>query len=116
MKDIVMILSAVGLGAFGQLSLKKGMLLSGPTNIGIDVIKATFTPYVSFGLVLYATAMILWLAVLSRVELSFAYPMLSLGYVFVIFASWLIFNEHVSTLRIAGILFICIGVAMMGRS
>ena len=116
MKDIVMILGAVGLGAFGQLSLKKGMLLSGPTNIGIDVIKAAFTPYVSFGLVLYATAMVLWLAVLSRVELSFAYPMLSLGYVFVIFASWLIFNEQVSTLRVAGILFICIGVAMMGRS
>jgi len=116
MRDIVMILTSVILGVIGQVSLKKGMLLSGSTNLNLDLIKVIFTPYIFLGLVLYAVAMFLWLSILSRVELSLAYPMLSLGYVFVIFASWLIFNEHVSTLRIAGILFICIGVAMMGRS
>lgn len=116
MKDIIMILSAVALGAFGQLSLKKGMLLSGSANISFNLIKVILTPYVFLGLVLYAVAMLLWLAILSRVELSYAYPMLSLGYAFVVLASWLIFNEHVSLLRFMGVFFICIGVTMIGRS
>lgn len=116
MKDIIMILSAVALGAFGQLSLKKGMLLSGSANISFNLIKVILTPYVFLGLVLYAVAMLLWLAILSRVELSYAYPMLSLGYAFVALASWLIFNEHVSLLRFMGVFFICIGVTMIGRS
>ncbi len=116
MRDIIMILSAVALGALGQLSLKKGMLLSGSTNLGFNIIKVIFTPYVFLGLVFYAVAMLLWLTILSRVELSYAYPMLSLGYAFVVLASWLIFNERVSFLRLMGVLFICIGVTLVGRS
>lgn len=116
MKDIVMILTAVALGALGQLSLKKGMLHSGSADLSFNLIKAVFTPYIFLGLTLYTVAMLLWLAILSRVELSYAYPMLSLGYVFIVLASWLIFNEHVSLLRLIGVLFICTGVAMVSRS
>jgi drug/metabolite transporter (DMT)-like permease len=60
--------------------------------------------------------MLIWLVILSRVELSYAYPMLSLSYVFIVLASWLIFNEHLSLLRLMGVLFISLGVMMVGRS
>lgn len=116
MKDIILILASVALGVMGQVSLKKGMLLSGSIGLTLSLIKVIFTPYIFLGLVLYAIAMFLWLSILSRVELSYAYPMLSLSYVFIILASWLIFNEHLSLLRLLGVVFICLGVMMVGRS
>ena len=76
MRDIVMILTSVALGVVGQVSLKKGMLLSGSADLNFNLIKVIFTPYIFLGLVLYAIAMFLWLSILSRVELSYAYPML----------------------------------------
>jgi len=116
MRDIVMILTSVALGVVGQVSLKKGMLLSGSADLNFNLIKVIFTPYIFLGLVLYAIAMFLWLSILSRVELSYAYPMLSLSYAFIILASWLIFKEHISFLRLMGVFFICLGVMMVGRS
>jgi drug/metabolite transporter (DMT)-like permease len=116
MRDIVMILASVVLGVAGQISLKKGMLLFGSAGLTLSLIKVIFTPYIFLGLVLYTIAMFLWLSILSRVELSYAYPLLSLSYVFIILASWLIFKEHISLLRLMGVFFICLGVMMVGRS
>jgi drug/metabolite transporter (DMT)-like permease len=116
MRDIVMILASVVLGIVGQVSLKKGMMLSGSTGLTLSLIKVIFTPYIFLGLVLYGVAMLLWLSILSRVELSYAYPLLSLSYAFIILASWLIFKEHISLLRLMGVLFICLGVIMVGKS
>ena len=116
MRDIVLILASVVLGIVGQVSLKKGMLLFGSASLDLSLIKVIFTPYIFLGLVLYAIAMLLWLVILSRVELSYAYPMLSLSYVFIVLAAWLIFNENLSLLRLIGVLFICLGVMMVGRS
>jgi drug/metabolite transporter (DMT)-like permease len=116
MKDLFMIFAAVALGVVGQVSLKKGMLLSGSAGLNLTLIKVIVTPYILLGLVLYSVAMLLWLSILSRVELSYAYPMLSLSYVFIVLASWLIFDEHISLLRLMGVLFICLGVTMVGRS
>jgi len=116
MRDIAMIIASVVLGLVGQISLKKGMLLSGSAGLNLSLIKVVFTPYLLLGLVFYAIAMLLWLSILSRVELSYAYPMLSLGYVFIVLASWLIFKEDISLLRLIGVLFICLGVIMVGRS
>ncbi|WAC06563.1 MAG: EamA family transporter [Thermodesulfobacteriota bacterium] len=116
MRDIFMIFAAVALGVVGQVSLKKGMLLSGSAGLNLSLIKVIFTPYIFLGLVLYGIAMFLWLSILSRVDLSYAYPMLSLSYVFIVLASWLIFNENLSFLRLMGVLCICLGVIMVGRS
>ena len=116
MKDLFMIFAAVVLGVVGQVSLKKGMLLSGSAGLTLGLLKVIFTPYIFLGLVLYAVAMLLWLSILSRVELSYAYPMLSLSYVFIVLASWLIFDENLSLLRLMGVFFICLGVIMVGRS
>lgn len=116
MRDLVMILASVVLGVVGQISLKRGMLLFGSAGLDLSLLRVIFTPYIFLGLVLYAIAMLIWLVILSRVELSYAYPMLSLSYVFIVLASWLIFNEHLSLLRLLGVLFISLGVMMVGRS
>jgi len=57
-----------------------------------------------------------WLLVLSRVQVSFAYPMLSLGYVVNAVASYYLFQEPLSPVRIAGIFVIVLGTYLITRS
>ena len=59
---------------------------------------------------------ILWVVVLSNVEVSMAYPMVSLGYVMVVIVSWLFLGESVGWLRTGGLLLIIGGVVMISRS
>jgi drug/metabolite transporter (DMT)-like permease len=54
--------------------------------------------------------------VLSRVEVSYAYPLLSVGYIVTTFAGWLFFHESIGPTRWAGIVVICIGVWLITRS
>jgi drug/metabolite transporter (DMT)-like permease len=56
------------------------------------------------------------LLVLSRVDLSFAYPFLSLAYVVATLYAYFVFHEDVSAYRIAGIGLICLGTILIARS
>jgi multidrug transporter EmrE-like cation transporter len=49
-------------------------------------------------------------------ELSFAYPLLSTGYVVVLIASWILFKEQISMIRWVGVMVICFGVFLISRS
>ncbi|MBC2425350.1 SMR family transporter, partial [Clostridium beijerinckii] len=64
----------------------------------------------------YGLSFLLWIKVLSKVELSYAYPMVSLGYVLVMLFSYFIFKENITPLRILGIAFIILGVILVARS
>jgi len=57
-----------------------------------------------------------WLVAISRVELSYAYPMISISYVLVVFLSWLIFKEEVGPVRWLGVAIIIFGVYLISRS
>jgi len=72
--------------------------------------------FVLLGIFLYLISTIFWLAALSRVDLSYAYPMISIGYVLVLVLSWAIFNERLAFIRIAGVILICFGVLLVSRS
>ena len=95
--------------AVGKFALDYG-------NLPMQYAKIIFTPYVFLGMLLYFVSSLIWLVVLSRIPLSFAYPMLSLGYVFILFASALFFKEHISLVRWAGVFVICLGVFLISRS
>ncbi len=75
-----------------------------------------FSPWVFTGLSLAFISALFWLTVLARVDLSFAYPMVSLGYVLVVLLSFLIFKENVTLIRWIGVLVICLGVYLVSRS
>ena len=114
------ILAAIAFSATGELFLKHGMnqvgVLSLQPKLFFNTLWRAFnTPYVLVGFIFAFLASILWLAVLSRVPLSWAYPMLSLTYVVIVVTSWLILGEHLSPYRIAGVLVICSGVAIIFR-
>ncbi|HDM09305.1 MAG: EamA family transporter [Deltaproteobacteria bacterium] len=116
-----LILAGVFLNAAAQVCLKQGMRAIGhfdfvfgsilPT--GIRVIGNV---YVLLGMVCYAVSIVVWLMVLSRVDVSYAYPLLSVGYIVTAFAGKAFFGEALSSVRWAGILVICFGVYLITRS
>ena len=121
MKSLLLIFISVILGVLGQLSMKQGMLKVGYIPLELTKLSSNFsriitTPFVFLGLFLYAVSAMFWLVVLSRVELSYAYPMISIGYVLIVLFSWVLFHEHISSGRILGVLLICSGVLMVARS
>ena len=114
----VFLVIAIGLGAFGQIALKYGMnkvSLSSGAGMAAGVIRAIFTPYVLLGFSFYAISSCFWLVVISRWNLSYAYPMIAIGYVAVVFLSRLFFREHVTPLQWVGIVLMCGGLAIVSR-
>jgi drug/metabolite transporter (DMT)-like permease len=73
-------------------------------------------PYVFVGLLIYGAGTIFWLAALSQVDLSYAYPFASLSYVVMLVASWMMFNEQITLMRIIGTVVIGIGVLLIYRN
>ena len=72
-------------------------------------------PYILAGLVCYAVSLVVWILALSRVEVSLAYPMLSLGYIVTAIGAWMFFSERLSLLQWLGIVVIIVGVALLAR-
>ena len=61
-------------------------------------------------------SVVVWIMALSRVQVSIAYPMLSIGYVVNAVAAWFLFGEALTVQRLVGIGFIVIGVFLVARS
>jgi multidrug transporter EmrE-like cation transporter len=115
------ILAGVALNATAQLLLKAGVNAVGHFEftraniLPIGFKLATQVPIVG-GLACYVLSVGVWIVGLSRVDVSIAYPMLSLGYVVNAFAAWYLFGEMLSVQRLAGIAIILIGVIVLARS
>lgn len=121
MKPIVTILLSVLMVATGQLVLKAGLNRLGSLSFQTNEIFQTFftiftSPLVVLGFLLFIGSSVLWLVALSKADLSFAYPMLSISYATVAFLSILIFNEPFSWTKGLGVVIIVIGVFLMSKS
>ena len=117
---ILLVLLSVILVNIGQLLLKHGLNSLGEISLGVNVIfslfNAVLNPFVFFGIVFFVVSSFFWLLALSKAELSYAFPILSLGYVLVSVLSWLFFNEVLSVLRILGLGVIVVGVFMLSKT
>lgn len=116
-----LILTGVMLNALAQLSLKQGMRSIGhfsftPETLLRMAVTVGFNPYVLTGLCCYLLSVVIWLLILSRVEVSYAYPLLSVGYVVTALAGWLLFDESINLARWTGIAVICGGVWLITRT
>ncbi|MET2826274.1 EamA family transporter [Mesorhizobium shangrilense] len=121
MKYIVFILFTVMTNAAAQVMLKQGMMSLGPisfegVNPIVKLLQIVFNPWVFLGLCTFVISMASHLYVLSKVELSFAYPFLSLAYVAVAIVAYFVFREDLNAWRIAGIAFICVGTVLIAQS
>jgi len=71
--------------------------------------------YLVSGLVLFGLGFVLWIFILNKVQLSTAAPMMSLSYVFVMIISYFLFNEPITSPKIAGVVMILLGVMFITR-
>ena len=118
---IALILFSVTLAAVAQLTLKHGMdqvtANSGALRLtGESVRDVVTTPSVWAGLLLFGLSAVVWLAVLSRTSLSFAYPFASLTYVLIILADRFVLDQEVPALRYAGVAFIIVGIVLVAQT
>jgi len=119
--SLSLILAGVLLNAAAQLLLKAGTNAVGPFEFAaanaVPVgLKLAFEPHILGGIGCYVASVVVWILALSRVEVSIAYPMLSIGYVVNAVAAYYLFGEAVSPLRLAGIGVIILGVFIVARS
>ena len=116
-----LLMTGVLLNAGAQLLLKAGTNSVGVfefsrENIGPIGWKLATEPHIAGGLACYVVSVVVWIMALSRVEVSVAYPLLSIGYVVNALAAWYLFGEAVTPMRLAGIGIIIVGVWVVTRS
>lgn len=119
MSVMILMFSAIALNVCGHLFLKAGMNKVGA--ISVDQLVLSFgkifsTPFVILGLLSYVSSVAMYMVVLSRIDISYAYPlMMGVGYVLIVLFSWQIFGEPFSAFKWIGITFILIGVVLLGK-
>jgi drug/metabolite transporter (DMT)-like permease len=121
LSDFAILFCGVLLNALAQLGLKAATRVTGPLvsvdgtlwKKGLDLIAV---PSLWYALAAYGLSVIVWLVGLSRVPVSQAYPLLSLGYVINIGLAWWLLGEVPNVQRVAGIGVIVIGVVLVARS
>ena len=119
--SFALVFTGVMLNAAAQLLLKAGVKDVGviqltPSTIFSAGLKLALEPHILGGLTCYVVSVVVWILALSRVQVSIAYPMLSLGYVVTAFAAWALMGESVNAMRMTGIAVIIVGVYLVARS
>ena len=116
-----LLMTGVLLNAAAQLLIKAGTNRIGEfafsaENIVPVGLRIFSSPFILGGCACYVVSVIVWILALSRVPVSIAYPMLSIGYVVNALAAWLLFGESLAAQKLVGIGFIMVGVYLVARS
>ena len=116
-----LVLTGVLLNAVAQFALKAsvrglGVIELSPTDAVPVALRLAGEPWLWLGMACYVVSVAVWILALSRVEVSIAYPMLSIGYIVNAVAAWIWLGETMSLAKIAGIAIITLGVLVLARS
>ena len=113
------IFTSVVLNASAQILIRVGALAGigfGDTSWSVAAWNIFTRPAILAGLASYGLSVIIWIHVLSRAEVSYAYPFLGAGFVLVSLAGWLVLDEALSTQRILATALIAIGVFLLANA
>lgn len=119
---LTLVLICVFLSAIGQFTMKVGMgqvgeIATARQLFNLDTLFRMFTnPYVLTGIFLYGISLVLWLGVMSTLNISLMYPLASLAYVVAAIIAFIFLKEDVTLLRWAGILVIVGGCFLITRT
>ncbi|PAF43459.1 SMR family transporter [Helicobacter sp. 11S03491-1] len=114
---IPLILFSVALNAFAQLFIKKGMLNLGALDLSFDfILRGLGNIYLWIGMFCYGVSILSWMAVLSKVNVSVAYPFLGVGFILSAIIAYYIFGEPLTFYKIIGIGLICVGLVFLTMS
>ncbi|HYL02532.1 MAG TPA: EamA family transporter [Steroidobacteraceae bacterium] len=119
--DFAVLSCGVLLNALAQLGLKAATRVSGPLLVtdsgalrrGLELL---LVPSLWYALCAYGLSVVVWLVGLSRVPVSQAYPLLSMGYAINVVLAWWLLDEVPNVQRVLGIAVIAVGVVLVSRS
>ncbi len=115
--EYILVVLSVTMTTLGQIFQKLGATrIKDEMSAGKSVVAAAANIHIFLGIGALGLGAFLWLMVLSRIELSLAYPMMSLGYVLVTIASKYFFKEKIPMHRYIGIATIILGIVLISRS
>lgn len=109
-------------GSAGQIFWKQGMSRIDKISDISDLLQVNtawkiFTnTYIILGIILYAISVFLWLGAMSSLDVSYMYPLLSLGYVLTAVLSFVLIGENITLLRWTGIALILVGCFFITKS
>jgi multidrug transporter EmrE-like cation transporter len=96
-----------GMRKFGEVTFDNNILLT--------IAKMFLMPNVLMGLLFYGISTVFWLVALSKIELSVAYPMLSVGYILLMILSYFLLNEAITVHKVIGTLLVVVGITLISR-
>jgi multidrug transporter EmrE-like cation transporter len=116
-----LLLTGVLLNAGAQLLLKAGTNRIGEFAFSMENVlpigtRIATSPPILAGVGCYVVSLVVWILGLSRVPVSVAYPMLSIGYIVNALLAWWLFGESLGAQKLVGIGFIVAGVFLVARS
>ncbi|HLI40622.1 MAG TPA: EamA family transporter [Streptosporangiaceae bacterium] len=114
--NVALLLFAVAAAATGQVMLKHGMQVASARAAhdgGSLALRAATSPWVLLGLLVFGVSAVAWLAALSRIPLSIAYPFNALGYVAILTASVVVLHERANVLTWLGTLLVVSGLLIV---
>ena len=116
-----LVMTGVLLNAVAQLALKASVSDTGIISLDMQSLLSSAGSLATnlwlwMGLICYAISVVVWILALSRVDVSIAYPMLSVGYVVNAIAASHLFNEPMGIGKVVGIGVIMLGVYILARS
>lgn len=121
-QTVALALLCVLFTTLAQISLKIGVS-AGPAQAALQneglqgfLLRALLQPFVIAGFALYVLSTFLWLLVLARADVSFAYPFVSLGFVLIAMYAYYFLGEPMAPARLGGIVLISAGVWLVSRS
>jgi len=121
LSNIGIILLSILMSSTAHIFLKKGMMTHAINAIKSDgIIGLIWTvgtnPWVMGGMFLHVSALVVWLWALSKVDISFAYPFLALGYVLVMAMAWFWLGEELNPMKVLGMGIIIVGILVLARA
>jgi multidrug transporter EmrE-like cation transporter len=116
----IYIVLTILLTVYGQLILKWRLNILGHFPAGMkEQVKFLFTvlldPYVISSFAAAFLASLTWIAALTKFNLSYAYPFMSISFILVLFSSYYFFNEPLSVMKIGGVLLIITGLIIASK-
>lgn len=117
LKGLILILLSVGLSALAQIAMKAGVSgASAPPASGLlgSYLAMLTSPRVLLGLACYGLGALIWLRVLTMMDVSQAYPFVALGFVLTMVLGFVLLGETPHLTRLLGAGFILVGVWLVG--
>lgn len=110
----------VMLTVYGQLIVKWRVLQAGPlpaelTRKVVFLAGLLFDPWVMSSMCAAVVAALSWMAAMTKLELSYAYPFMSLAFVLVLILSAVIFHEAVTTPKVLGMVLVIVGLSISSQ-